>query len=64
MGDTNADVIDLLAIVARLPSLENEIQVIKNHSSELISYNLNLKKDVVKLTRRNRLLENAYMIWK
>ena len=59
MGDTNADVIDLLAIVARLSSLENEIQVIKNHSSELISYNLNLKKAVVKLTRRNRSQENA-----
>ena len=29
MGDSNADVIDLHAIVARLYSLDNEIQVLK-----------------------------------
>ena len=59
MGDSNADVIDLHAIVARLCSLENEIQVLKNHSSELISYNLNLKKVGVNLTKKNESLENS-----
>ena len=59
MGDSNSDVIDLHAIVARLDSLEKEMQVLKNHSSELMNYNLNLKKDVVNLTKKNESLENS-----
>ena len=59
MGDSNPDVIDLHAIVARLCSLENEIQVLKNHLSQLINYNLNFKKVVVNLTKKNESLENS-----